>query len=73
MELCCQIHAPNALPTPGKIFHATHYVGGWGRLRADLNFVRKRKILAPAGNRNSVAQPIVRDCTELLYKGYVVN
>jgi hypothetical protein len=38
----------------------TRCIGGWVGTRADLDAVQKRKIFAPARNRNPAVQPIAR-------------
>jgi hypothetical protein len=46
----------------GKRAARTHWTGGWVGLRSGLGAVTKRKnpIIAPAGNRTSVVQPVAQ-------------
>jgi hypothetical protein len=44
--------------TSGESAHSTNWIGGWVGPRAGLDNVEKRKLLAPAGNRTPVVQPV---------------
>jgi hypothetical protein len=59
MEVSGQFHTPDALP-PGVRDPDTHWIGIWLGPRAGLDAVAKRKypIIARAGNRALVVQPV---------------
>jgi len=58
MEASGQFHATTALNT-GKRSPGTKGTGGWVGPKPFYRQWRREKILAPAGNRNLVVQPIV--------------